>query len=118
MSEQLPDSGGYEGIDRRLGPRRPVTRRADVSLRTGPLGLGPNLAIGLVDVSEEGMGVKLNGPVKPGEEVEVVVSFPVASKTFKLHGVVCWCNPGPGETFVAGIRLRRRLTHAELIEFS
>lgn len=118
MSDQLPEARGYEGIDRRLGPRRPVTRRADVSLRAGTLGLGPNLATGLVDVSEEGLGVKLNGAVEPGAEVEVIVSFPVASKSFKLHGVVCWCNLGPGETFVAGIRLRRRLTHAELIEFS
>jgi hypothetical protein len=36
----------------------------------------------------------------------------------KLRGEVCWCNPGPYETFVAGIRLRRRLTHLELAELA
>ena len=75
MSDQPPILRAYDGIDRRLGLRRRVTRRVDVTLRSGTLGLTPNLAIGLVDVSEEGMGVRLTGSVTPGAEVELVLSF-------------------------------------------
>jgi c-di-GMP-binding flagellar brake protein YcgR len=116
MSDQSPIPGAYDGIDRRMGVRRRVTRRVDISLRRGTLGLTPNLAIALVDVSEEGMGVRLTEALDPGAEVEIVLSFPIVSKSLKLLGEVCWCNSGPYETFLAGVRLRRRLTHLELAE--
>lgn len=116
MSDSTGDS--YDGVDRRLSSRRRVTKHVDVTVQVGTLGLGPNIGIALIDISEEGLGVHLKTPVKPGDAVEVDLSFPVASKTWKLFGDVCWCNPGRFGTFVAGIRLRRRLTHHEVSEFA
>jgi hypothetical protein len=114
MGDRVSTASSLEGGNRCLSPRRRVSRRIDVTLRRGTLGLNP----GLVDMSEDGLGVRLMGPVEPGDEVEIVLSFPVMSKSWKLLGDVCWCNPGPCGTFVADVHLRRRLTHIDLAEFT
>jgi hypothetical protein len=118
MSDQVSNASSLEGSNRCLSPRRRVSRRVDVIVRRGTLGLNPDLAIGLVDISEDGLGVRLRGPVEPGDEVEIILSLPVMSKSWKLLGDVCWCNPGPYGTFVADVHLRRRLTHLDLAEFT
>lgn len=101
-------------LDDRLGRRRAITREAALVLRRGFTGLGPNLAIGLVDVNPDGLGVQLNAPMNFGDEVEVELTSPGVGKPLKLAGEVRW-NMAVGDgTFRAGIKLRRRLTQADI----
>jgi hypothetical protein len=85
-----------------------------VEVRRGPLGIGPNLAVRLVEVSEAGARVRLKLPVAVGEEFEV--TFWPRARLGPIGGpaVVRWCRPSRPGTFVAGVRFRRRLTEAEL----
>ena len=53
-----------------------ISRAAALVLRRGFTGVGPNLAIGLVDVNPDGLGVQLNAPLTYGDEVEIELSSP------------------------------------------
>ena len=80
--------------EKRLGQRRPALHGAQVELRRGALGLGPSLAVALVDVSDDGLCVHLKEPVAPGEEVEVALGRPLGGKLHKRRGRVRWCRAG------------------------
>lgn len=100
----------------RLCRRRPPRSGVRVECRRGALGLGPNLAAGLLDVSEGGAGVRLTAPAGIGEEVEVVLARPGGGRPVRGLGDVRWCQPAADGTYRAGVRLRRRLTHADLLD--
>jgi hypothetical protein len=68
----------------------------------------------VADVSESGLRVRLKGPVNPGDEVEIGLTLQVASQSWNLVGDVRWCEPGLYDTFIAGVHLRRYLTHMEM----
>jgi hypothetical protein len=91
-----------------------VTRRVSVILRKGALGLGPNLAVALLDASEDGLGMRLKGPLSPGDEIEVELSPPGVRKSFKRLGEIRWCREVGDGTFVVGIKLQKRLAFTEL----
>jgi hypothetical protein len=102
----------------RISRRRPVTRRVGVILRKGALGLGPNLALNLIDVSEDGLGVRIKSALAAGDEVEVELSPPGVRKPYKRVGEVRWCRKADDETFLIGVRLQKRLTFTELNELA
>ena len=89
-------------------------RGAALVLRRGFTGVGPNLAIGLVDVNPDGLGVQLNAPLTYGDEVEIELSSPGIGKPLRAVGEVRWSMAVGDGTFRAGIKLRRRLTPADI----
>src|SRR5437763_972691 len=60
-----PAAGGVPARNKRLVPRRAVRGGVRAEVRRGMTGLGPDLAIGLTDLSEDGLGVRLKAPVRP-----------------------------------------------------
>jgi hypothetical protein len=112
------DSGSKPWSERRLSRRLTVTRRVQLVFRKGTLGLGPNLGISLADVGEDGLGVRLSEPVKTGEDASMELIRPGVSKPLRLVADVRWCRPAGDGTFVAGLRLRRRLPYQVLTELS
>jgi hypothetical protein len=102
----------------RLG-RRWVARfgaRAEVR-RLGPP-LGPDLGAGLVDVSTDGARVRLTAPAEIGEEVRVRLRRKGTRKSTDLMAEIRWCQPEGGGVYLAGLRLCRRLTPAELADLA
>lgn len=103
--------------DQRRRNRRAPTGSVQVEVRRTADPDRPNLAIALVDVCGEGLGVWLTEPVSPGEIVTVVMTrrgrAPIA-----VDAEVRWCAPGGGVTHRAGLRLRRELTRAELADLA
>ena len=83
-------------------------------MRRGRTGVGPNLAIGLIDVTPEGLGVLLIAPLAFGDEVEVELSSPGIDKPLKVAGEVRWSMAVGDGTFRAGIMLCRRLTPVDI----
>ena len=82
------------------------------------MGLGVDVAVGLVDVSEDGLGVRLKVAVTPGEETEIILTSPGTRKAYKLLGEVRWCRDAGDGTFLAGVRLRRRLAYVDLSDLA
>jgi PilZ domain len=97
------------GAEKRRNPRRKARNGAQVEVRRSSRGLGPNRAVALLDVCEEGIGVCLTVPFQPGEAVAVVLVVPGGTRTIKSAGEVRWCAAVGDGTYRAGVRLHRQL---------
>lgn len=64
----------------------------------------------LQNVSDVGVGVRVWGPIRPGDRLDITLWGPAAEWCGRGLGVVCWSVIGPPGHVLAGIRLSRRLT--------
>jgi hypothetical protein len=76
--------------------------------------MGPDLAVELMDVSQEGARIRLKAPVAPGEQVEVALWPPGGSRSLRGPAVVRWCRPAADGSAQAGVRFRTRMTLNDL----
>ena len=106
----VEDDDELPWADRRVTDRRRARFGSRVEVRRGLLGMSPDLALKLVDVSEGGAQVRVVGPLRPGEQVEVALWPPANAQSVRGPAVVCWCLPTATGEFRAGLRLRRRLS--------
>ena len=111
---QFPDVPVAPAPPPRPGRRRPARSGAGIGLRRRAPGPAPDLADGLVDLSADGLGIRLDAPMIPGEAVEVTLRAPGAVRTLVRAGEVRWCRPAAGGRYLAGVRLGRPLTPAEV----
>jgi PilZ domain len=112
-----PTPGAESRRDNRLGRRRPAKTGCVAEVRLGALGLGPDIGAGIIDVSEDGACVRVKAALQAGAQVEVRLTGPGCRKPVSVFATICWCRPD-GKGFLAGLRLRRRLTHTELADLS
>ena len=105
----------------RIGRRRPLKRGVEVTVRKGTLGLGPNLAISAVEMSDDGVQVKVKSEFKVDDEIEVTLTPVGRSKPVPFVADVRWCGRDEtdptGRTFLIGAQFRHRLTFAVLSQF-
>ncbi len=94
---------------RRLPPRGTVK----FECRKGALGLGPNLAVRCLDVSENGLRLVLKAELPRGAEVEVVIVGGVP-KPVKRLGLVMRVQPAEAGAYEVGIRLRSPIDYPTL----
>jgi hypothetical protein len=114
MTDTLPTPASAAGPTARA-PRRHL----EVTCRRGTTGLGPNLAVGLVDVTEDRLKLRLTAPLPVVEEVEIELTPPGNGKALKLRGMVAACRPSrDGKSSVAKVRLRHRLTFRQLADLT
>lgn len=109
------DADELPWADRRASDRRQARHGSRAEVRRGVLGMSPDLALKLVDVSEGGVQVRLVTAMRAGEQVEVGLWPPGDVQSIRGPGVVCWCLPTPTGEFRVGVRLRRRLGR-EIVE--
>jgi hypothetical protein len=109
----VPELSDGPGQDRRTQQRRPARPGVRAEVRRGSLGMGADFGLGLMDVSGDGLRVRLRAPVRTGEVVEMTLWSADGATRIRARGRVVWCRPATGIGFVAGVRLRRRLTAGE-----
>lgn len=102
------------GKERRGGSRRPAKPGVRAEIRRGCLGMGPDVGLALLDASADGLRVRLREPVRAGEETEIHL-HPPDGPAIQTRGRIIWCRPAGGWAFLAGVRLRRRLTAEEVV---
>jgi hypothetical protein len=112
----LGDSAPGIGVEKRLCAKRPPRHGAQLEFRRGSSGLGPNLGLELIDVSEDGLCAHVKESAPPGAEVEVAVGRPLGGKLHRRHGRVRWSRPAWGSGFLVEVVFGRRLTLVELNE--
>lgn len=101
--------------DRRIVRRRPLKRGVELTIRKGTTGLGPNLAAGGVELSHDGMRVKVKSELKKGDDVQIALVGIGRGKAMTMIADVRWCRPDEeADAYLVGICFRRRLTHAEI----
>jgi hypothetical protein len=108
------DQPNSEPSQRRVFPRRKPKSGTRVVCRKGTLGLSPNLALSLIDLSEWGVCLLIKGSLKQGDEVEVALSAPGCGRDIVRFGDVVWALAGPDGTCQVGVRLQKRIEFSQL----
>jgi hypothetical protein len=98
--------------NRRANPRRAPKRSTRVTCRRGSLGLGPNIALSLLDVSETGARLLVKRPLVRGAEIELGLLAPGSVRASTLPAVVIWAVETADGTHCIGVQFQKRLTYA------
>ena len=105
----------------RITRRRQLKHGVDVTVRKGTLGLGPNLAIAGVEISDDGVQVRVNTELKPGEEVEIGLTGVGRSKPTLFIANVRWCQADEADpnrrSYLIGVQFRHRLSFSQFGQF-
>jgi PilZ domain len=111
--------GGPAGLaptiraERRRVPRRPAPPAVRATVRLGAPDEAPDVALGLVDFSEDGAGLRLWTAVRPGEDTYLDLCPPGVGP-IRRRAAVVWCQPVGTGSFRAGVRFREQLTTEDL----
>lgn len=104
--------------DRRLADRRPPRYGTRVQVRRGGLGVGPDVAVELLDVSTGGAKVRVRGWLHSGDRVLVALTPPGGRWESGGPAEVRWCIPEPDGTALAGVCFRRPLLDRQMTELT
>jgi len=91
-----------------------VRTQARVECRAGTLGLGPNLALSGLDISETGIRLIVKALLASGQEVEILLSGIGARKTLKRLGKVIWSLTLADGRSCAGVSFDKPLPYADV----
>jgi hypothetical protein len=100
--------------NRRLSRRIVVRRTITIVCRRGSMDLGKDIALKMLDISEDGVRLLLREAIKPNEEVCLTLSSIALVRPLKRLGNVAWAVASADGTFCAGVRLQKRLPYADL----
>ena len=74
-----------------------------VTCQRGAVGLGPNLALGLLDVSETGVRLRVKDSLRPGRVVALGLEGPSNSRPLTRLGTIIWSVPSTDGSHCVGI---------------
>ncbi len=97
--------------NRRASIRRPPKRSTRVICGSGSWGLGPNIVLELLDISETGIRLRVSAACRRGQEMELELSSLNTPRPLKIPAEVVWCVPGDAGTYSIGLRFRRALSY-------
>jgi hypothetical protein len=100
--------------NRRLNRRLSAQRRIKAECRRGSMDLGKNIAVAVLDVSEDGIRLVVREPLKDKEEVLLTLTTTADLRSLKRLGSVAWAVATADGTFCVGVRLHKRLSYADL----
>lgn len=98
--------------------RRQPRRTSRVACRKGVLGLGPNLAVRLLDISESGARLIVKVSMGARQEVEIVLVPPGGAREVVRNGAVVWSVPTEDGAFCIGIHFDKRVDYSALCDLS
>jgi hypothetical protein len=105
--------------NRRLARRLPPHPGIQVVCRRrGGQGEGDNLAISMLDISEDGAGLFLAELVRPQEGLTLWLDLEGGIHPLKIPVVVAWALPTTGGTCCAGVRFAQRLAFEDFVRLS
>lgn len=100
--------------NRRSAPRRSPKNSTRVLCRKGALGLGANMAVSVLDVSETGIRLLVKAGFKEKQEIEVLLSGAGQTQHATLLANVVWCVPAADGNFCIGARFQKPLPYGVL----
>ena len=100
--------------NRRTSSRRPPRGNVTIEVRKGSLGLGNNVAMLFLDLSEGGVRLIVTEELDRGAEVEVRITAYGMRKPLKALGAVRWVMPLDNGIFCIGIQFDKRLPYRDV----
>lgn len=104
--------------NRRLSVRRIPKGSTKVACRKGSFGLGHNIGIGILDLSETGIRLVVKEALQEKQEVEVILTAQGSVREFKHVGRVVWCVPAVDGSFCIGVEFEKRINYVGLQDLS
>jgi c-di-GMP-binding flagellar brake protein YcgR len=102
--------------NRRSSMRRVPRSTVKVECRQGPCGLGKNLVVRLLDLSEGGMRLVLTTALAAKSEVEVLIFGAAQGRPLKRVANVCWCEALEDGNVCVGLEFQKRLQFSEVAQ--
>jgi hypothetical protein len=100
--------------NRRAGRRLRPRVKVKVTCRKGTLDLGPNVALGLLDISETGCRLLHREALPAGQEVFLTLDGPTGGRPARRAAMVVWSVAAAAGTFAAGVCFDKALGYATL----
>jgi hypothetical protein len=104
--------------NRRAFLRRTAKRSSKASCRKGSLGLGPDVAIRVLDLSEGGLRLLVKAPLTVGQDVEIGLLAPGGIREVLRTAKVVWSVPTASGEHCVGVQFEKHLEYAMLIDLS
>jgi PilZ domain len=82
------------------------------------MGMGNNVALSILDLSETGIRMIMNESFEKDHEVEVNLQSNTSQRTVKHQGTVVWSVPASDGTYCIGVVFRRPLAYADFTQFT
>jgi hypothetical protein len=98
-------------------PRRAAKRSIKVRAHRNGLGLGPNIGISVLDISESGVRLRLKEELPVGREFVLTMEGP-GSKPVKVVGRVVWVVKADDGTYCTGASFEKSIAWADLLALS
>jgi len=102
-------------FNRRRVPRRVPKRSTKVMVHKGVMGLGPNVGLSILDLSESGIRLMVKDLLDKGKEVEISLDSVHHRKPIKVQGTVIWCIPAADGRYIAAIQFHRGLAYGDIL---
>jgi hypothetical protein len=116
MSE--PEKRSPSPADRRASRRRPPRGSIRIECRKGSHSLGRNIGKQFLDLSETGVRLLASAELRPGDEVEVILTGGWSMKPLKRLGRVVWAFKAGEDGYCAGLRFDKPLSYTQVQELS
>jgi hypothetical protein len=100
--------------NRRNSRRFGINGSAKIECRKGSLGLGPNLLVATLDISESGIRLVLKAHLPPKQEVEIQLQGGGLVKPLKCLAKVAWSLALEDGTFCTGIHFDRPVPYIDM----
>ena len=99
--------------NRRVSRRQKPKRSTKAVCLKGAFGLGRNIALSVLDVSETGARLVVKESLAPGPEVEVSLESIQLPRPAKRAATVGWCVAAENGTYGIGVRFAKMLGFAD-----
>jgi hypothetical protein len=99
---------------RRWGPKSSTK----ITCYKGTLGLGRNLAVSVLDLSETGIRLLIKSSLDRNQEVEIGLLSQHQSRPVKLLANIAWCVPAVDGNYCVGAAFQRSLNYSDFLAFS
>jgi len=100
--------------NRRRARRCPPSGQVKMECRKGSAGLGRNMAVTTLDLSETGARLTVRGPIAMGDEVEIQLAGPGVQKPVKRSATVAWSVLLHDGCHAIGVAFGKPLGYADL----
>jgi hypothetical protein len=99
--------------NRRRARRTPVCGAARVECRKGRLGMGPDLTLKVLDISETGASLIVKTAIRETDELEIRISAPSFSRPLQCLAEVVWSVALADGSHGIGVNFTKALSTAE-----
>ena len=103
----LPPSGSASS------PRQAPKKSTRITCHNG-YGMGPNVALSVMDLSQTEIRLVLKKSVQPGEEIEVDMESILHRRPFRVLARILWTVPTPDGSYCVGAKFLKKIPYDEL----